>query len=108
MNTYKSMKMMREAGLAAQQKMAANMASQSQIQIIITGQFTTPEKCEAAKKLFMDILNECKFCPSADEIMNTDLVELSETWQCTRRHTGLVVNPVALTLHHAGKTVTVY
>lgn len=65
MNTYKSLKQAAADGRAAQQKMAANVASQSQIQITITGQFT-------------------------------------------RRHTGLVVNPVALTLHHAGKTITVY
>lgn len=108
MNTYKSLKQAREAGRAAQQKMAANMATQSQIQITITGQFTTPEKCEAAKKWFIEAMNECKFCPSADEIMNADLGELAAIWQSTRRHTGLVVNPVALTLHHAGKTVTVY
>ena len=108
MNTYKSLKQAAADGRAAQQKMAANVASQSQIQITITGQFTTPEKCEAAGKWFMYAVNECKFCPSAAEIMSTDLGELAALWQSTRRHTGLVVNPVALTLRHAGKTITVY
>lgn len=108
MSMYQSMRMMAEAGREAQRKMTENEATQSQIQITITGEFVTPEKCDAAKKLFLRGLNECKFSPSAAEIMQIDHDELAAYWQATRRHANLVVNPVALTLTHAGKTITVY